>query len=83
MFIEAADRPIVSTRHRELLIRAGVVQSCAFIKCKHDVGTELMLDLHRNFGGKAVHRTIEVALKCDTLIIDMGQTLFILRNYLI
>ena len=59
------------------------MQCGALIECKHNVGAQLMLNLHRDFGGKAVHRAIQVALKGDTFIINMGQPFFILSNHLI
>ena len=59
------------------------MQGGALIEGKHNVGAQLMLNLHRDFSGKAVHRAIEVAFKGDTFIINMGQPFFILCNHLI
>ena len=59
------------------------MQGRAFIEGEHDVCAQFMLNLHRNFCGKAMHRTVKVALKGHALIINMGKSLFILSDDLI
>ena len=56
------------------------MQRRALIEGEDDVGTDLMLDLHRNFRSKAVHAAIDMGFKGHALIIDMGQPLFISSN---
>ena len=59
------------------------MQSRAFIEGEDDVGTDLMLYLHRNLGGKAVHAAIDMGFKGHAFIIDMGQALFISSDHII
>ena len=42
-----------------------------------------MLNLHGNFWGEPMHRTVKVGLKGDPVVVDMGQSLFFVGNYLI
>ena len=59
------------------------MQRCAFIESEDYVSANFMLDLHGNFSGEAMHRTIEVRFKGNSIIIDMSQTLFISSDNLI
>ena len=59
------------------------MQSGALIEGEDDVSANLMLDLHRNLWGKAVHAAIDMRFKGHALIIDMGKTFLISGNDLI
>ena len=59
------------------------MQSSAFIEGEDYVSADFMLDLHRNFSGEAMHRTVKVRFESHTIIINMCQALFIAGDYLI
>ena len=59
------------------------MQRRAFIEGEDDVGTDLMLHLHRNLGGEAVHAAINMGFEGHALIIDMGKAFFISSDHII
>ena len=80
MFIEATDRPEASAFQRLLLILAGVMQCGALVECEDDVSADLVLDLHRHLWCESMHRSIEVRLECDSIIVDMGKALLLVSD---
>ena len=60
VFVDATDRPRLCALDRSLLVAAGVEQRSEFVEREHDVGAELMLDLHRHLGGEAMLAAVEV-----------------------
>src|SRR5690606_10293898 len=78
VLVEAAHGPPFSARDRIFLVAAGVEKSGAFVEREDDVCAELMLNLHRNLGGEAVHVAVDERLERDTVFVDVCEPLFVL-----
>ena len=72
MFDETALGPKSGPLQRTLLVAPGVMKRGALIKSKDDVSPELVLHLHGDFRGKAMHGAIEVRFKGDSVIINVS-----------
>ena len=70
---DAAQSPQARALDRALLILASVEQRGALVEREHDVGTDLVLHLHRDFGSEPVHRAIQVRTKRHPVVIHVCE----------
>ena len=55
----------------------------ALIEGEDDVGAQLVLNLHGDLRGEAVHRAIEMGFKGNAIVINMSEPFLIISNHLI
>ncbi len=60
VLVEAPLRPLVGALYRILLILTGVDQRGELVEGEHDVGAQLMLDLHGHLRSEPVRRPVQV-----------------------
>ncbi|SHV62979.1 Uncharacterised protein [Mycobacteroides abscessus subsp. abscessus] len=60
MLVQATLRPLVGALHRILLILTGVDQRGELVEGEHDVGTELVLNLHGHLRGEPVRGAVQM-----------------------
>ncbi len=75
MLGDAAHGPRLRPLDRLLLVAAGVEQRGQLVEREHDVGAQLMLDLHRHLGREPVRRAVEMRLERDAVVVDVREAL--------
>ena len=76
-------RPSERALHRTLLIAARVHQRGQLIEREHDVGTDLVLDTHRDLGAEPMQRTIERRFERHTILVHKCQTFLALGDHVV
>ena len=79
----AALRPGVGAGDGPLLVLAGVQQRGALVEGEHDVGTDLVLHLHRHLGREPVHAAVEMGLERDPVVVDVREAVLALGDHLV
>ena len=67
-------RPAVGAFHGTFLVAAGV---------HHDVGADLVLDAHGDFGGEPVQRAVERRLERHTVLVHEREPLLAFRDHVV
>ena len=75
--------PAVGALDRVLLVAARVHERRELVECEHDVGAELVLDVHRNLGGESVQRAVERRLERDAVLVHERHALLAFGNHVV
>ena len=79
----AALRPTVGAFHGTFLVAAGVHQRGQLVESEHDVGADLVLDAHGDFGGEPVQRAVERRLERHTVLVHEREPLLAFRDHVV
>ena len=79
----AALRPTVGAFHGAFLVSAGVHQRGQLVEGEHDVGADLVLDAHGDFGGEPVQRAVERRLERYTVLVHEREPLLAFRDHVV
>ena len=80
VFIEAPHCPASGSCNRVFLVGARVEQGRALVESEHDVGAELMLNLHRDFGRETVGVAVNERLERHAVFVDACESIFGFRD---
>ena len=80
---DAPQRPQAGAFERLLLVAAGVVEGGQLVEGEHDVGTDLVLNLHGHLGGEAVNRAVNVRLEVHAVVVNVGEAFLALRHVVV
>ena len=76
-------RPAVGAFHGTFLVAAGVHQRGQLVESEHDVGADLVLDAHGDFGGEPVQRAVERRLERHTVLVHEREPLLAFRDHVV
>ena len=80
---DAAQRPQTGAFERLLLVAAGVVEGGQLVEGEHDVGTNLVLNLHGHLGSEAVNRAVNMRLEVHAVVVNVGEAFLALRHVVV
>lgn len=75
MCVKATDGPAGGSLHGIFLVRASVQQGCALIEGEHDVRSELVLNLHRDFRREPMGVPVDERLEGHAILVDVRETI--------
>ena len=80
---DAPQRPQAGTLECLFLVAAGVVEGGQLVEGEHDVGTNLVLNLHGHLGSEAVNRAVNMRLEVHAVVVNVGEAFLALRHVVV